>query len=39
VHNDPKNALSDGPQSVTPEEFTGIAKRIAKIRAAMDDPE
>ena len=25
VHNDPPNAMSDGPQSVTPEEFSDIA--------------
>jgi 3-deoxy-7-phosphoheptulonate synthase len=37
VHNDPQHALSDGPQSVTPEEFADIAKRVAKIRRAMLD--
>ncbi|MFA5658511.1 MAG: 3-deoxy-7-phosphoheptulonate synthase [Oscillospiraceae bacterium] len=28
VHNDPKNALSDGAQSLTPEQFDGIMKKI-----------
>ncbi len=35
VHNDPQHALSDGPQSVTPEEFADIAKRVQIIRRAM----
>ena len=28
VHNDPKNALSDGAQSLTPEQFAAIMKKI-----------
>ena len=31
VHNDPPHALSDGAQSVTPEEFEAIAKEIFEI--------
>ena len=36
VHNDPKHALCDGPQSLTPEQFDDVAKAVAKIRAALD---
>lgn len=32
VHNDPKNALCDGAQSLTPEQFADVAKTIFKIR-------
>ena len=39
VHNDPQNALSDGPQSVTPDEFDDIAKRIAQIREVLSNDE
>ena len=35
VHNDPKHALCDGPQSLTPEQFDDVAKAVAKIRAAL----
>ena len=35
VHNDPKHALCDGPQSLTPEQFDDVAKAVAKIREAM----
>ncbi|MCL2545617.1 MAG: 3-deoxy-7-phosphoheptulonate synthase [Oscillospiraceae bacterium] len=35
VHNDPPNALCDGAQSLTPEQFDEAAKTIFKIRAAM----
>ncbi len=35
VHNDPQNALSDGPQSVTPEEFADIANQMRKIREVL----
>lgn len=31
VHNDPQHALSDGPQSITPEQFDEIAKSIFDI--------
>ncbi len=33
VHNDPEHAKSDGPQSVTPEQFAEIAKRVQKLLA------
>jgi 3-deoxy-7-phosphoheptulonate synthase len=32
VHNDPKKALCDGPQSLTPEEFASVMADIKKIR-------
>ena len=35
VHNDPLHALCDGAQSLTPEQFDDLAKRIAKVRAAI----
>ncbi len=35
VHNDPPHALSDGPQSLTPEEFADVAKRVQGIRQAL----
>jgi len=35
VHNDPLHALSDGPQSVTPDEFDDIAKKIRQIREVL----
>ena len=35
VHNDPKHALCDGPQSLTPEQFDDVAKAVKKIRAAV----
>lgn len=35
VHNDPLNALCDGAQSLTPEQFDRTAKRIMKIRGAL----
>ncbi len=35
VHNDPKNALSDGAQSVTPDEFDEIAEKVWKIREVI----
>lgn len=31
VHNDPKNALCDGPQSITPEEFARLMERLAPL--------
>lgn len=36
VHNDPPHALCDGAQSLTPEEFAHTAKKILKIREAME---
>ena len=35
VHNDPKNALCDGPQSLTPEQFAEVAKKVGRIREAI----
>ncbi|MBQ8288524.1 MAG: 3-deoxy-7-phosphoheptulonate synthase [Clostridia bacterium] len=35
VHNDPMNALCDGAQSVTPEQFAEIAKAVATVRTAL----
>ena len=35
VHNDPLHALSDGAQSLTPEAFDDLAKRIFKIREVL----
>ena len=35
VHNDPERALCDGAQSLTPDQFDDLARRIGKIREAM----
>ena len=35
VHNDPPRALSDGPQSLTPAEFSDLAAKIFKIRSVL----
>ncbi len=35
VHNDPEHALSDGAQSLTPQQFDDLAKRIDKVREAV----
>lgn len=35
VHNDPPHALSDGAQSLTPEQFDDVAKRVMKIREVI----
>lgn len=35
VHNDPPNALCDGAQSLTPEQFDDLAKKIRKIREVI----
>ncbi|MCL2372113.1 MAG: 3-deoxy-7-phosphoheptulonate synthase [Defluviitaleaceae bacterium] len=35
VHNDPACALCDGPQSLTPEQFTEMAAKVFKIREAI----
>jgi len=32
VHNEPKKALSDGEQAVTPKEFANIVKRVKKLK-------
>ena len=35
VHNDPKNALCDGAQSLTPEQFQGVMDRLAALAPCM----
>ena len=35
VHNDPEQALCDGHQSLTPEQFDGVAEKVFKIRQAL----
>ncbi|MEG0249509.1 MAG: 3-deoxy-7-phosphoheptulonate synthase [Peptostreptococcus sp.] len=35
VHNSPENALSDGEQAVTPEEFDNIVKKVNNIKNAL----
>ena len=35
VHNNPAEALCDGPQSLTPEQFAQIARKIFKVREAL----
>ncbi len=35
VHNDPKHALCDGAQSLTPEQFDTVAKKVASIREVL----
>ena len=35
VHNDPAHALCDGAQSLTPEKFAELAKKVGTIREAM----
>ncbi len=35
VHNDPQNALSDGEQSITPQEFYELARKIKTIEKAL----
>ncbi len=35
VHNDPAHAKCDGPQSIRPEAFDALAKRVASLRALM----
>jgi 3-deoxy-7-phosphoheptulonate synthase len=35
VHNDPKNALSDGQQSLTPESFKALIDRLTPLAALM----
>jgi len=36
VHNDPENALSDGPQSLLPEKFAKLMEELKPIAAAVD---
>ena len=35
VHNDPAHALCDGPQSLKPEVFGLLAKKLLKLHAVM----
>ena len=35
VHNDPPHALCDGPQSLTPEQFSDVADAVRKVREAI----
>lgn len=35
VHNDPANALCDGAQSLTPEQFAEVAESVQRIREAL----
>ncbi|MBQ1454188.1 MAG: 3-deoxy-7-phosphoheptulonate synthase, partial [Ruminococcus sp.] len=35
VHNDPPHALSDGAQSLTPEQFHNTAQKILALKAAL----
>ncbi len=37
VHNDPEYALCDGPQSLRPESFDKLARKLRKIKAVMDE--
>ena len=37
VHNDPENAWSDGPQSLKPEAFEQLAKKLFRMRAVYED--
>lgn len=37
VHNNPAKALCDGAQSITPAQFSHLAKRIAKVSAAAKE--
>ena len=37
VHNDPMHALCDGAQSLRPEEYAKLAKKVAAVREAIKD--
>lgn len=37
VHNDPKHALCDGAQSLTPDEFADVVRRVKGIRAVVEE--
>ena len=37
VHNSPANALCDGAQSLTPEQFGNVAEKISKIRSVLNN--
>ena len=36
VHNDPKHALSDGAQAITPEQFADLVRRVHAIREVIN---
>jgi 3-deoxy-7-phosphoheptulonate synthase len=36
VHNDPEHAMTDGAQSITPEQFSEMMKAVRRIAAAVD---
>ena len=36
VHNNPSEALSDGKQSITPEQFTELMSKIKKLKSALE---
>lgn len=36
VHNDPTHAMSDGPQSLTPERFAALMGQLGKVAEAVD---
>lgn len=36
VHNDPANALCDGPQSLTPAQFADVAGAVFRLRQVLD---
>jgi 3-deoxy-7-phosphoheptulonate synthase len=35
VHNDPEHALSDGPQSLTPDAFARLVPKLMTVRSAV----
>ena len=35
VHNNPAEALCDGPQSLTPQQFAAVAAKVNKVREAL----
>lgn len=37
VHNDPKHALSDGAQSLTPDQFDTVARKVFALKKAYDE--
>ena len=37
VHNDPAHALCDGAQSITPEQFAGLAEKVRRIREVISE--
>jgi len=36
VHNDPTHAMSDGPQSLTPERFAALMGQLSRVAEAVD---